>query len=226
MIRPLTAALIVAFVTAATGHAEGRLSYTAQAGDAGRMKMTERWTGNALRTDIEGMDAYMLMRDGTVYSIIAMGGKITVMDLGQLQDVPGAGTGQAPSQPQAGVVFPETIEEMRAVGETREIAGIEGEVHDVEWIDNTGQVQTDTAVLTDDARLLENQSHKMRLIEAVSGEPPNPLLVELDARGLAALSFGDRYLVTEVTGAAGPAGDFELPAEPSDLGGMMGMGQQ
>jgi hypothetical protein len=226
MIRNLTAALVLALVTPVSGHAEGRLSYTAQAGDAGRMKMTERWRGNAMRTDIEGVDAYMLMRDGTIYSIISMAGRITVMDLGQLQDAPGAGAAQSPSQPQVGGLFPETIEEMRAAGETREIAGIEGEVYDVEWTDNTGQAQTDTAVLSDDPRLLENQSRKMRQIEAMSGEPPNPLLVELDARGLAPLSFGDRYLVTEVSGSAGPAGDFELPAEPLDLGGAMGMGQK
>lgn len=226
MIRALPAAMLVALLTAPTGHAEGRVSFTAEAGEAGRMTMTERWTGNALRTDIDGMDAYMLMRDDTVYSIISMSGQITVMDLGQLQDMPGAGAGQAPSQDQAGVVFPDTIADMRNLGETREIAGIKGDVYDVQWIDTAGGEKTDTAVLTDDPRLLEHQSHKMRLVETISGDAPNPLLVELDKRGLAALSFGDRYMVTKVGDDAGPAGDFELPAEPMDLEGMMNMGNQ
>jgi len=190
------------------------------------MKMTERWKGGALRTDIEGMDAYMLNRDDTIYSIISMAGQITVMDLGQLKDMPGAAAGQAPSEEQTGVVFPDTIENMRDTGETRDIAGVSGDVYEIEWVDNRGQAQTDTAVLTDDPRLLEHQSLKMQLIEAMSGQPPNPLLVELDERGLAALSFGDRFLVTKVGDNAGPAGDFELPAEPMDLGGAMNMGNQ
>lgn len=226
MIRPFATAMLAALVTATTVHADGRISFTAKAGEAGEFKMTERWTGSALRTDIEGMDAYMLNRDGTVYSIISMAGQITVMDLGQLKGMPGAATGQAPSQDQTGVVFPDTIEDMQELGETREIAGVTGDVYEIEWIDSNGQARTDTAVLTDDSRLLEHQSLKMRMIKTTSGEAPNPLLVELEKRGLAALSFGDRFLVTEVSDNAGPAGDFELPAKPMDVGNMTQMGNQ
>lgn len=134
MIRPFATAMLAALVTATTGHANGRISFTAKAGEAGEFKMTERWTGSALRTDIEGMDAYMLNRDGTVYSIISMAGQITVMDLGQLKGMPGAAAGQAPSQDQTGVVFPDTIEDMQELGETREIAGVTGDVYEIEWI--------------------------------------------------------------------------------------------
>lgn len=224
MIRSIPAATLAILFATAAAHTEGRVSYTADAGDAGKMTMTERWTGGALRTDIEGMDAYMLMRDDTIYSIISMAGQITVMDLGKFKDMTGTGPGQAATQDQTGVVFPENIREMRPLGERREIAGIEGEAHEIEWIDNSGQTRTDTAVLTDDPRLLEHQTLKMRLTEAVSGEAPNTLLVELDKHGLAALSFGDRFLVTEVGDDPGPAGAFELPAEPMDFGGVMNMG--
>ena len=224
MIRSIPAATLAILFATATAHAEGRVSYTADAGDAGKMTMTERWKGDALRTDIEGMDAYMLLRDDTIYSIISMAGQITVMDLGKFKDMTGTGAGQAATQDQTGVVFPENIREMRPLGERREIAGIEGEAHEIKWIDNSGQTQTDTAVLTDDPRLLEHQSLKMRLTETVSGEAANTLLVELDKRGLAALSFGDRFLVTEVGDDPGPAGGFELPAEPMDFGGAMSMG--
>ena len=226
MIRTLAAAILATLFGAATGHAEGRVSFSTKAGNAGEMKMTERWKGDALRTDIEGMDAYMMMRDDTVYSITAAGGQIMVMDLGQLKDMPGAGVGQGPSQNQSGVVFPEKIERVREIGETREIAGIDGDVYAIEWIDNSGEPQTDTAVLTDDTRLLEHQALKTQLVRTISDEEPNPLLIELEKRGLAALSFGDRFLVTEIGDDAGPAGDFELPAEPMDLGNMMNMGNQ
>jgi hypothetical protein len=218
--------MLVTFAAATTGASEGRVSFTAEAGQAGEVTMTERWKDGALRTDIEGMDAYMMMRDNTVYSITAAGGQIMVMDLGQLKDMPGAGAGQGPSEEQAGVVFPEKIEDLRDIGETREVAGITGDVYEIDWIDNAGDSKTDTAVLTDDPRLLEHQSLKTTLISTISGDDPNPLLRELEGRGLAALSFGDRFLVTEVGDDAGPAGDFQLPAEPMDLGNMMNMGNQ
>ncbi|WP_306152838.1 hypothetical protein [Roseovarius sp. MMSF_3281] len=226
MIRPFAAAVLATLVSAASGHAEGRISFIAKAGSAGEMTMTERWKGDALRTDIEGMDAYMMMRDDTVYSIISMAGQITVMDLGQMKNMPGAASGQGPTQDQSGVVFPETIENVREIGEAREIAGINGDVYEIEWIDNSGEPQTDTAVLTDDTRLLEHQALKTQLVRTISNEEPNALLIELQKRGLAALSFGDRFLVTEVDDDAGPAGDFELPAEPVDFGNMMNMGNQ
>lgn len=226
VIRPFTAALFTTLVAATSSLAEGRVSFIADAGDAGQMSMTEHWFGSALRTDIEGMDAYMLLRDDSVYSIISMAGQITVIDLGQMKDMPGAAANQTPSQNEAGVVFPDEIVTIEEMGETREIAGVEGDVHEIEWVDNAGQPRTDTAVLTDDTLLLEHQALKMQLIEAISGEAPNPLMVELQDRGLAALSFGDRFKVTEVNGDAGPAGDFELPAEPMDLGNMMNMGNQ
>ena len=78
MIRPFAAAMLAALVTATAGHAEGRVSFTAKAGKAGEMTMTERWKGNALRTDIEGAGAYMLMRDDRIYSIVSMAGQITI----------------------------------------------------------------------------------------------------------------------------------------------------
>jgi hypothetical protein len=226
MIRPFTAALFTTLVAATSSLAEGRVSFIADAGDAGQMSMTERWSGSALRTDIEGMDAYMLLRDDSVYSIISMAGQITVIDLGQMKDMPGVAANQTPSQNEAGVVFPDEIVTIEEMGETREIAGVGGDVHEIEWVDNAGQPRTDNAVLTDDTRLLEHQALKMQLIETISGEAPNPLMVELQDRGLAALSFGDRFKVTEVNGDAGPAGDFDLPAEPMDLGNMMNMGNQ
>lgn len=230
MIRILTATLAAAFAAATLAHADGRISYTADAGDMGQMKMTERWRAGVLRMDIDGMDSYSLQRDDTIYAITTAGGQITVMDLGQmadhLADMPGAAEGQSMGPNATGVVFPESIEDIRDTDETREIAGITGGIHEIDWIDNQGSARTDTAVLSDDPRLLEHQALKMQFIRTISGDAPNPLMVELETRGLAALSFGDRFLVTEVSDAAGPAGDFELPAEPMDFGNMMSTGNQ
>ncbi len=226
MIRTLVTTFATALACAGIAQADGQLSYTADAGKMGKLEMTERWQGDALRMDIAGMDAYMLLRGEEIYSVTAAGGQIMVMPLSQLKEMAGAAGAQGPAADRAGVVFPDSIEAIRETGETREVAGIEGDVYEIEWTDNSGTVRTDTAVLTDDPRMIEHQDLKIRFIRAVSDEDPNTLLAELEDRGLAALSFGARFRVTELTGEAGPEGDFELPAEPMNFGDMMNMGNQ
>jgi hypothetical protein len=200
--------------------ADGTVHYEADAGQMGRMSMTDRWQGDALRVDIEGMDAFMLLKDDSVYSITAAGGQVMVIPISDLAGMPGAAGANA-SAPKAGPAFPTEIDGMEPTGETRSIAGIEGEVYAIQWVDNQGTAHTSTAVLTDDPRLLEHQAVKMRFSQAVAGEEPNPLMVELDRRNLAPLTFGDRFTVVEVRSDAGPDGDFVLPAKPMDLKGMM-----
>lgn len=226
MLRNIAAACALVLAPVSFAAAEGQLTYTADAGKMGRMEMTERWTAEALRMDIEGMDAYMLLKGDEVYSVTVASGQVMVFPLSQLKTMAGAGGNAGPSADQAGVVFPEEISTMRATGETREVAGIEGEIYDVDWTDNSGTARTVSAVLTDDPRLLEHQDLKMRFIRQISGEEPNPLMTEMQDRGLAALTFGDRFRVLSLTDDAGPAGDFELPAAPVDFGDMMKMGNQ
>jgi hypothetical protein len=226
MFRNIAAACALVLTSVSFAAAQGQLTYTADAGKMGQMEMTERWTADALRMDIEGMDAYMLLKGDEIYSITVASGQVMVFPLSQLKNMGGAGGNAGPSADQAGVVFPEEISTMRATGETREVAGIEGEIYDVDWTDNSGTARTVSAVLTDDPRLLEHQDLKMRFIRQISGEEPNPLMTEMQDRGLAALTFGDRFRVLSLTDDAGPAGDFELPAAPIDFGDMMKMGNQ
>lgn len=228
MIRFATIAAVVigTFAMTTSAQAEGRVSYTADAGKMGRIEMSERWKDDALRMDIEGMDAYMLMRAGEIYSVSNAGGQIMVMPLSQLKGMAQSAGQSGPAQDQAGVVFPESITEMRDTGETREVAGITGRVFEVDWVDDKGTAQTDTAVLSDNSLLLEHQAAKIGFVRAISDNPPNPLLLEMYDRGLAALSFGDRFKVLAISDDAGADGNFVLPADPIDLGDMMNMGQE
>ena len=215
----------VALAAPAPAVAEGTVIYQADAGKMGRMSMTDRWRGEALRVDIDGVDAFMLLKGDTVYSITSAAGQVMVIPISDLAGMAGA-AGAGAQAPKAGPVFPTDIGGMEATGEIRTVAGLKGEVYQVEWVDNQGTAHTSTAVLSDDARLLEHQALKMSFSRTVAGEEPNPLMVELDRRNLAPLSFGDRFAVVEVSGDAGPDGNFVLPAEPMDLKGMMqGLGQ-
>lgn len=207
---------------AAPALAEGAITYTADGGEMGQLEMTERWRGGALRTDIAGVEAYMLMRDGETYSITSAGGQIMVFALSGLAEV-AEGQAAGPSDPREdAMVIPEEILDITPTGDTREVAGVSGEIHEVAWLDEDGVRHTDTAVLSDDPRLLENQDLKIEMSNLVSGQEPNPLSQALQDRGLAALSFGDRYEVLSIEDSAGPERDFELPAEPMDLGDMTG----
>ncbi|WP_022728849.1 hypothetical protein [Fodinicurvata sediminis] len=218
--------LLVALVagTAGPALADGSLTYSADGGDMGRLEMTERWRGGALRTDIAGVEAYMLLRDGEIYSITSAGGRVMVMALSALADLPQAQGAQSQGQMKtgAGLATPSEVLEIDPTGNTKEVAGVTGELHEISWLDEDGASHTDSAVLSDDPRLLENQQLKMEMANLVQGQESNALLEALQDKGLAALTFGDRFEVLSLEDHPGPEGDFLLPAEPMDLGDMMG----
>ncbi|MQX36329.1 hypothetical protein [Roseospira navarrensis] len=218
LIRTVPLALIA---MTAPALADGTVVYEADAGKMGRVSMTDRWQGDTLRVEVEGVDATMLLKDATVYSITNAGGRIMVLPISDLAGMAGASGAQGASR-NTGMVFPTRIDAITDTGERRTVAGIDGTVYEVTWRDTQGTTHTSTAVLTDHPRLLEHQAVKMRFSRTVANEPPNPLMTALDDRGLAPLTFGDRFAVLEVLDGAGPAGDFVLPAEPMDLRGMTG----
>ncbi|MGM0561610.1 MAG: hypothetical protein ACQETX_11140 [Pseudomonadota bacterium] len=222
----LASLLLLALVagTAGPALADGSLTYSADGGDMGRLEMTERWRGGALRTDIAGVEAYMLLRDGEIYSITSAGGRVMVMALSALADLPQAQGTQSTDQLKtgAGLAMPSEVQEIDATGEVKDVAGVTGEIYEISWLDEEGASHTDSAVLSDDPRLLENQQLKMEMSNLVQGQEANPLLEALQEKGLAALSFGDRFEVLSLEDHPGPEGDFLLPAEPMDLGDMMG----
>lgn len=218
--------LLLALVagTAGPALADGSLTYSADGGDMGRLEMTERWRGGALRTDIAGVEAYMLMRDAEIYSITSAGGRVVVMALSALANMPQAQGGQSQGQMKtgAGLAMPSEVLKIEPTGNMKEVAGVTGEIHEISWLDEDGASHTDSAVLSDDPRLLENQQLKMDKAKLVQGQESNPLLEALQEKGLAALSFGDRFEVLSLEDHPGPEGDFLLPAEPMDLGDMIG----
>lgn len=82
-----TAPALLAAITLASpipALADGTVIYEADAGKMGRVSMTDRWQGDALRVDIEGVDATMLLKDDTVYSITTAGGQIMVIPISEI----------------------------------------------------------------------------------------------------------------------------------------------
>lgn len=76
----------------------------------------------------------MLLKDDTVYSITTAGGQVMVIPISDLAGMPGAAEASG-SAPKAGPVFSAEIGGMAPTGKTRSVAGVEGEVYEIQWVD-------------------------------------------------------------------------------------------
>lgn len=181
-----------------------------------------------VRMGAQGQPAYMLLREGNLYSVSTGGQRTMVMDLAALGGMMGAmrgrtGAGQAPLG--TGPKQAAEVEAIEATGASEVVAGIEGEVYEVRWRDRNGQRHTDEVVLSGDPRVVELVSVMRRMAraygEAMDQDRSDRVGQALSERGLGVLRYGDRLRLTEISGTSPGAATFELPAEPmgpSDLG--------
>ncbi|HUH75791.1 MAG TPA: hypothetical protein VLZ53_00350 [Devosia sp.] len=180
-----------------------------------------------VRMDPEGTPAYMLVRDGSAYSITDAGGQLMVLDMGSIMKLAGSMGGGMPAgaaQQAPTVADAESVDSLEPTGRKETVAGISGEVYEVRWTSSDGEVHVDEAVLSDDPLLLEMSSAFQAFGAALAGEQDaQPLNDAMEAEGLAALRFGDRYRVTAISDDTPPDSHFQLPAKPMDLG--QGFGQ-
>jgi len=113
----------------------------------------------------------------------------------------------------------ESVESVSATGATEVVAGIEGDLYEITWIDMTGERHTDTMVLSDDPLVLEFNDVFSDL--AGTGETDDPRSAAIVAEGKGLLRFGEMFRVVEINGDTPPSGAFELPADPVDFGDML-----
>ncbi len=166
----------------------------------------------SVRMGMPNQSAYMLVREGRLYSVQTARGRTMVMDMTAMGSrIPG---GAAPS----GVASATALVEMRPTGRRETLAGVEGEVYRVTWRNSEGREQTDVAVLSRDDLAVEltRAFHQFSRAQAkASGQSaPDAMGEALVERGLGILRFSDRLQVAELSGEAPPASAFELPAEP------------
>ena len=190
--------------------------------------MTVTWQDeNTVRLEPEGQPAYMLVRGDSSYSVTSAGGRMMVIDMSSMMSMARAAGGGATAGGPAGqtptVADAQSVAGVESTGREETVAGIAGEVYEIRWTDADGASHVDEAVLSDDPLLLEMSSAFKAFARALAGEEAeHPMNEALESRGLAALRFGDRYEVTAISDETPPAGHFELPAEPMDLGAGFG----
>lgn len=184
------------------------------------------------RIDLPGKGGSLLMRDDKLYSIQSRGNRTMVMDVAAMAGMFGEAMrdrmgGEGPST-STGPQEAAEVESIGATGRSEVVAGIQGEVYEIRWRDEDGQLHTDQAVLTDNPLVLELQAVMEEFgrtwAEAMDLDHSGTMHKALSDRGLGSLRMSDTQL-TEISGDSPAASAFELPAEPmdpSDMGRMPG----
>lgn len=182
----------------------------------GSQEVDIAWNGDKVRMDVRGQQAYILVLDGTAYSVANAGGQLMVMDL---SSIPQHGARNATPEAVA------RITRLEDTGAEETVAGIEGDVYEMAWTDGQGNAHEGEAVLTDDELVREMQEAFWIFSQAMTKQDEE-IGTRLREEGLATLRVGQDFVLVEINADTRPDGDFTLPAKPMDMQQMMrGMGQ-
>lgn len=222
----VTHRIIAALLLASAGlpaFAGGTATLEASADDR-QSRMEVRWSGDNMRMDFPRQQgAYMLVRGDNSYSVVNQGGRIMVMDMSSMGRMAESMGGQARAEISAHQA--QSLEGIEATGESETIAGIEGEVYRIQWIDGAGNKHKESAVLSGDPLVVGFTGAFRQFAEAGNGQP-DAIGKALAKRELGVLRFGDKLTVVSISDDIPSSGVFELPAEPMDMQEMMkGFGQ-
>lgn len=210
MFRVLSAAGIAVALTLSSFSAlAGGWARIASSGE--NMKLEYR--GAKLRMNVEGQggDAYMLIRDGKIYSVTGN----MVIDASSMMQSFGGQT-KTPGDSMA------RFHALEATGRSETVAGISGEVHVLDFTDHNGRRQQKEVVLSDDDRVVAMQEAFLRMTKTMADATGTDtggaadFEAALDGRGV--LRMGNEMRVAEISGEDPAAARFELPSEPKSMG--------
>ena len=188
-------------------------------GDVSRFE----YSGDMLRIGVGNQpDGYMVMRDGRVYVVTDSDGNVMVMDISQALGMFGAMANAATPS-----MTDDEVLSLKATGRKETHAGVTGEVYILRYRDSDGREQETELVLTDDKRALEFRDAMLRFAEAMSRNmgagqqaSSNNMQKELMALNKGVLRYGDEMSVVSLDMSPVEASRFDLPAPPTDLGGL------
>ncbi|MDN3524623.1 hypothetical protein QWY79_05010 [Halomonas sabkhae] len=199
--------------------ADGQATLQAHS-NQGSVDMKVRWAGDKLRMDFpdQSQAGFMLLREGKGYMVTQMQGQTMVMDMAKMKEMAenmGGGQAETMTGQQA-----QQVDSLEATGGTETIAGLEGEVYNIQWTDKSGTRHDDELVLTDDAQVREMMAAFHDYQRSMTGEP-DPIATELQDRELGMLRFGDRFQLAELSDSTPDATIFELPENAKSFEDMM-----
>lgn len=210
-------------ITLALGLAGQALADVTSVKTSDGQTMTYEYEGDNLRIDIGQQDSYMLLVDGTVYSVTRSEGEYMVVDVSQAMSMFGSAIRSA-----APGAADSRVESFQATGRKETVAGIDGEVYLVKYIDHEGKAQQGEMVLSEDPRTIGFRDAIFKFARSISkslGEEidPQELQYQLLEKDMGVLRYGKDMTVTSIEPGAIDDARFVLPAEPMDLSGIGGI---
>jgi hypothetical protein len=209
-------------------------STTISAGDGNQVTFEYNDSMLRINNSMES-NSYVVMRDGTMYTVAMAGNTPMVMDAGAMMKSMGNMPGMDTITPPAGAAdLDGRVIELTDTGEDETLAGITGDVYELVLEEANGNQRRETLVLSSDQRVLEFRDAMLLMVDLASDMAPKQNLnnamqqseeLEKRLRSLNAgvLRYGKQMSVVEINSDAVPAARFELPAEPMDLQGLGGM---
>lgn len=173
-----------------------------------------------LRMDAPEAGGYMLLRDDKLYSVAHEGDRVMVFDIAAALKAMG-GSARQESFWDEDVVEVVSFEN---TGENETVAGIPGEVYELQALNREGKKQVSTLVLTEHPIVVELSAAMFRmsetLVNAIGDETPRSLLMMKDhiiAKDKGILRQGEDFEIISITENSPSAERFALPAEPMKL---------
>ncbi len=191
--------------------------------DAEGNKMTFEYEGDRLRINMDGQGSYMLLRDNSIYVVTDQDGEVMVIDLKQTMSM--FGNLAKSAVPDMADV---SVESLEPTGRKETVAGIDGEVYLLKFVDHEGKRQEADLVLSPDRRAVGFRDAMHRMAGSMGDlvdqqESSDKLQNQLGARNLGVLRYGSDMRVAAITETRVDAARFVLPAEPTDLSGLGGL---
>lgn len=207
--------------------AAGSATLDSGGGDTSRLHWQDAQT---VRMDMADGEGHMVLRQGKLYMVNpqAGSGMPPVLEIGAMMQgfaqAFDAGDGdQAVAQ-----ALSSRVQSVKQTGQTETVAGIQGEVHEVVFVDSQGKTDQVQAVFTSDAQVVEMTAAYLAFTGAMIGPERVADFSQAMPKGQRGLlRLGDDLRVQSISGQGPDAGLFELPAAPVSMGDMMkGLVQQ
>lgn len=180
------------------------------------------WSGDNLRMDFPGQAqaGFLLLKDGTGYMVSEMQGQTVIMEMAKLKAMAEGMAGDAGADPAIANQQASEVTSLDATGETETVAGLEGDVYQLAWVDKAGNAHTDELVLSDNPQVRELSAGFDAYQQSVTGEP-DAIAVALAERELGLLRFGDRFRLTSLSTESPAPERFTLPEDAQTFEDMM-----
>jgi hypothetical protein len=194
-----------------------------------RTQSSIEFDGARMRMDVQGQaEAYMIMRDGKIYSVSSQDGQPLVIDMAGMGKMLGGMAQQSIASADQNV---NEFVSLTDAGRNETVAGINGRVHVLTYVDDNGQRRSEEIVLAKDQRLRE-MSESLDLMSKTMAQifgvkvPDGSYRMnqEIMGKGNGVLRFGNEYRLVSISSNTPSAARFELPAQPQqmpDLGSLM-----